>query len=536
MLFRSLKTGNNVISIEAQNATGGISRYITIDAIAQSGNTLVLTVDNFQSPTKNSSITLKGTVTPGVDSVAVNGAAAVVTDGTWSKVVTLTAGINNFLVTASKAGFSTAANSVNIMMDDVAPVLESGKVFMMSNGKTTLQPVQTITGTVKDASPCTVTVSVNGIIQATAPVNDGLFSLPATLSLGLNTLSIVATDVAGNVSLPLKRTVTYEPKSARLVVNIPNNTVVVSGSDPQYSFTFSAPAGYTATVNANNAPATKLVAAAADQSGRVVWTATVNSLVAGINLVEVSIVNAAEPAKVSTIARTVIYTTASPFIAITSPPQDITTAKKSVIVIGKSTAGSVVTALVNGELTQVGVNDNGDFSLIVNFTTAGRYEIAVTATDSNGISSNSYRTLIYDNVVPKVSFNKSTHKYTAENGILYATDKDGNFVTTGVDGSGTTVLDVTNYQGADALNVFALSAGGESTRNGDLSPAGNKKGYVDITDVLKALRLSSGQEVATDDDLLSADLAITNGKPVLDGKIGNDDVITILHYAVGFGQ
>ena len=98
------------------------------------------------------------------------------------------------------------------------------------------------------------------------------------------------------------------------------------------------------------------------------------------------------------------------------------------------------------------------------------------------------------------------------------------------------MLDVTNYQGADALNVFALSAGGESTRNGDLSPAGNKKGYVDITDVLKALRLSSGQEVATDDDLLSADLAITNGKPVLDGKIGNDDVITILHYAVGFGQ
>ena len=532
----TLKNGTNVIAIEAQNATGGISRYITIDAIAQSGTPLVLTVDNFPSPTKSSSIILKGTVTDGVDSVTVNGVAAGVTGSTWSKAVTLTTGANNFLVTAQKVGFATASNSVNIMMDDVAPLLETSKLFMMSNGKTTAQPIQTVTGRVTDASPCTVTVTVNGVTQSTAPVNDGLFSLPVTLSLGANTLSIVATDVAGNVSLPLKRTVTYEPKSAKLVVNIPNNAVVVAGSTPQYSFTFTAPAGYTATVTAAGAPAATLVAAPADQTGKVVWTASVNSLVSGINLVEVSIASNTDPTKVSTIARTVIYTTASPFVAITSPPQDITTTQKTFVVTGKSTPGSAITALVNGEVAQVGVNDSGDFALLVAFTATGRYEIVVTATDSNGISSTSYRTLVYSTVVPKISFNKATRKYTAENGILYAKDKDGNFVTTGVDGSGTATLDLSNYQGTDALNVFALGAGGDSTRNGDLSPAASKKGYVDITDVMKALRISSGLEVATDDDLLSADLATSNGKPVLDGKIGNDDVITILHFAVGFGQ
>lgn len=465
--------------------------------------------------------------------MTVNGESAVVADTAWSKTVTLKPGANNFIVVASKDGYSDGKASVNIAMDNAAPTLDARKIFMIADGSTTQTPVQTITGVLFDASPTTVTVTVNGQAQAQVPVNDGVYCLAITLALGKNVVAITATDVAGNASLPVQRTITYDPQAAAIVVNVPNNAAVTGSS---YTFSFTTPAGVTPTVTVNGLPATVTAvdAASATASGRLSWTATADSFVNGLNLIEISTVDAVDASKKSFTAKIVTYNPGLPSIAVTAPAQDATTAKKTVILSGKATAGAAVSALVNGQAVPVNVTDAGDFSLAVTFGDPGRYLVVVSATDADGNTSYGYRSLIYDTSVPTITFNKGARKYSATNGILYAKDKDGNFVTDGVVGSGTATLDVSNYNGSSVLNVFALSAGGNSSRNGDLSQV--KKGYVDISDALKALQFSIGMLQPTDEDLLYGDISTLNGKPVLDGKIRLDDVITILHKAVDGAQ
>ena len=524
----ALSVGANVITVQAANATGTISRSITVNVVAQTGTPVVLTVDSMQSPTRNSSITLTGTVTAGAGGVTVNDQPATVVGTAWNKTVTLQPGANNFIIVGSKDGYSDGKASLNIILDNVAPDLDPKKSFMLSDGATTQQPVQTLTGTVFDASPTTVTATVNGTVQAQVPVNDGIYSLPLTLTLGKNVIVVTAADVAGNVSKPIQRTITYDPQAAQLVVNVPNNAVLV-GSSSQYTFTFTAPAGVRPSVALNGMPVDVTGSAAVASSTDLLWTATAENFVAGLNLLEITGTDPLDAGKKSVIAKILTYTPGAPSVAVTTPAQDMTTAKGAVYLAGSATPGASVNVLVNGDVVPFTLSPNGDFYFTVTFTDVGTYAIVVSATDASG-TSYCYRSLIYDKSVPVITFNKSAKKYTVTNGILYAKDKDGNFVSAGVSGSGTGVLDVSGYAGSSPLNVFALGAGGDSSRNGDLSAV--KKGYADLTDALKALQFSLGAQQPTDEDLLYGDLATSNGKPVLDGKIRLDDVITILHKAV----
>jgi len=104
-----LSVGTNVVKVDAANATGSVSRTITINVIAQSGTPVILTVDSFQSPTKNSSITLKGTVTDGAKSVTLNNESATIAGTVWSKTVSLKQGLNNFMIVASKCPCQTVS-------------------------------------------------------------------------------------------------------------------------------------------------------------------------------------------------------------------------------------------------------------------------------------------------------------------------------------------------------------------------------------------------------------------------------------------
>ena len=520
----TLGVGSNALTVVAANATGTTSRSISINVIAQTGAPVVLTVDSFQSPTRNSTITLKGTVTDGATSVTVNGESATVAGTVWSKVVTLRPGANNFMIVGSKTGLSDGQTSVNIVNDNTPPELDSKKLYMLSDGDTTQQPVQTVTGAVSDDSPSTVTITVNDAVQGQVPVNDGIFRFPITLGLGKNVVVVTATDVAGNVSTPLQRTITYDPQAAEIVVNIPNNAVVAGSASAPYTFTFTTPVGVNPVVTVNGIVASVTAQPASGGSSTdVVWSATAGTFIAGLNLIEITTTDASDATKKSSAATLLIYSAGLPSIAVTVPAQDMTTAKNPVNLAGKATAGAKIAALVNGEAVPVTVSSNGDFFLTVTLDKVGSYVVVVSATDSNGSSSYSSRSLIYDKSVPVVTYNKSAKKYTVTNGILFAKDKDGNFVTSGITGSGTATLDVSNYHGASPLNVFALSAGGNSSRNGDLSAT--KKGYADVTDALKALQFANGEAQPTDEDLLYGDVLV-------DGSISLRDVVSILYRAV----
>ena len=584
----TLKIGSNVIPVVATGAssTSITSRSVTVNVIAQATTVdpVVLSINRYTSPTKESGLVLAGTITKcaagtGTPTVTVDGAAATVSGSVWSlPAVTLKSGTSNFLIKGATVGCSDSIASFNITLDNTLPLLT---VYTLSDGSTTQSPVQSISGTVTDASATTVSVKINNDEPIKVPVNDGVYSLPITLALGANSVNVTATDAVGNISIPNQRTLTYEPQIPVITVEIPSGAVIAPpppaavGSAPavQYSFLTTAPAGFKPIFWINgvlipesdivlaDAPVTKLVAktvAAAAAAGDVIWKVLVKTgLAAGLNNIEVKATapdpaNPTDPTKVivtETVAKTVNFSSELPAIAVTTPAQDITTASKTFTLIGTATPGTSVTALVNGIATQVNLATSGAFSLSVDFPAAGSYAATVSATDSNGNTSSSYRTLVYDPSVPSIAYDKVAKKYTASSGILYAKDINGNFISTGISGSGTRNLDVSGYTGTP-LNVFALSAGGNSSRDGDIACVVNtagactknsdgttkRKGYVDITDAMLALKFSLGTSTYTDENLLYGDVATTNGKPILDGKIRLDDVTSILYKAIGLNQ
>jgi hypothetical protein len=434
---------------------------------------------------------------------------------------------------------SDSTTSFNITQDTTPPQL---KVFMLSDGSTTQTPVQPVSGTVSDASATSVSLEINGVLQPAVPVSDGVFNLTATLALGTNTVALSASDAAGNQSTVERRTLRYDPTAPTLSVDIPSGAVVAPpapGSAHQYSFSTTAPAGYNVTFTVNGSStvynavevksAGKSVAADPATLADVTWTGNVDDLVPGLNQIEIKAADVTDPTKNSTVAKPLVYSADLPQVSVTQPLADLTTASKSYTVVGKTTAGNAVSALVNGSPAAVSVDATGLFALTVPFGAVGPYEISVSATDAGGNTSTCYRTLNYDPRVPAITVGSGGTRYSATNGILYAKDASGKFVA--APGSGTAALDLSAFA-PGTLNVYAISPGGNSSRDGDF----DRKGYVDIHDALKAIRFSLKAATPSEQDLLYGEVATQNGKPSLNRQIGPDDVITILHKAIGFGQ
>jgi hypothetical protein len=83
------------------------------------------------------------------------------------------------------------------------------------------------------------------------------------------------------------------------------------------------------------------------------------------------------------------------------------------------------------------------------------------------------------------------------------------------------------------LNIYALDAAGNSSRNGDIDGSG----MVDIADALKAMRIAVNLDpvpVANSQGLLRGDVApLLRGVSMPDGKIDMDDVLVILMKVTG---
>jgi len=98
------------------------------------------------------------------------------------------------------------ASGVTIVftVDTVAPTLD---VTSPADNSITNNPTCTVAGTTNDAMSSPVTVKINGVSATVAA--DGTFSKDITLTEGVNTLTIVATDTAGK-STTVTRTVTLD--------------------------------------------------------------------------------------------------------------------------------------------------------------------------------------------------------------------------------------------------------------------------------------------------------------------------------------
>ena len=153
------------------------------------------------------SITLDGTeYTTGITKTAITGG--------YSCSFTPASALDDGSHTASFAaddndGNSATAKTTTFTIDTVPPVLS---VTAPEDGAKTNVAALTVTGVTNDvtSSPVTLTVQLNsGTAEEVTVGQDGSFSKALTLATGVNTITVVATDMAGKSST-VTRTVTLD--------------------------------------------------------------------------------------------------------------------------------------------------------------------------------------------------------------------------------------------------------------------------------------------------------------------------------------
>ena len=197
---------DNMLEVVASDAAGNASDATVLTVTQDSSLPTPISVDPFVSPTADNPITLQGTTEAGAAVSIAGGASPVMAtaggDGRFSASVTLNANARNELHLTRAA--STVETIVTIVHDDIAPAAPD----LNPLASPTNQTAQTISGT----SEPNARIAVSGATSAAAGTADdaGAFSIPVTIAEdSTTTLSVIATDRAGNASAPSTMNVTH---------------------------------------------------------------------------------------------------------------------------------------------------------------------------------------------------------------------------------------------------------------------------------------------------------------------------------------
>lgn len=186
--------GNNTVTVRARDGAG-----LTTDSVRtvkRDTQSPVLTVtspaDNIY--TNQSQVTLAGTVSDlTAVTVNVNGTPVTVTAGAFLQAVSLANGLNVLTTSATDAVSHVTSVVRQVTRDTQAPTLT---ISAPDDQSTTTEATVVVSGHVTDTSPATVTA--NGTLLTVA--GNGDFSGSVSVSMGSNTIDVVATDAAGNTS------------------------------------------------------------------------------------------------------------------------------------------------------------------------------------------------------------------------------------------------------------------------------------------------------------------------------------------------
>ncbi|MBI2851678.1 MAG: hypothetical protein HYX84_01045 [Chloroflexi bacterium] len=214
-----LVEGANVITVRVVDAgvETTLTETATLDTVAPG-----VTLNAVTSPTRLASQLLSGTIESGAAvRVSVNGGApalATTTGATWSLGVNLNQGSNTAIVTAMDAAGNVASLSQQtIVLDTTPPVVSLSAVTTPTNLLSQVLSGSTEAGAL-------VNISVNSGVPAAATVTDAAWSYNATLIPGQNTVTVAATDAAGNAA-------TLQPAIINVTVQSPAilSTVLQAG-------------------------------------------------------------------------------------------------------------------------------------------------------------------------------------------------------------------------------------------------------------------------------------------------------------------
>lgn len=338
-----------------------------------------------------------------------------------------------------------------VVQDTVYPVLT---VSSPANGLVTAASSVTVSGTAADNVGIS-SLTVNGVSVTVG--SNGAFSRSVSLSAGQNTITVIATDTAGNKTT-VTRTVTRATAGPALNITSPSNGSVIRTSSVTVTGTVSDSVSPVASVTVNGVAAT---------ISNGTFTAAV-PLSEGANTLTAVAKNQVNLSTSKSVSVTRDMT--APVLNVTSPVNGLVTVAASVTVSGTvSDAVAVSQVKVNG--TAVTVN-NGAFSTTVNLS-AGVNTITVTATDTAGNSSAVTRTVSRATEGPKTAITSPSDGFLTNQNTITVTgtvsDSVSPVASVTVNGTavpvnnGTFTAAVSLSEGANTITVIAQNQVGLST-------------------------------------------------------------------------
>ncbi|MFA5832146.1 MAG: RHS repeat-associated core domain-containing protein [Bacteroidota bacterium] len=440
-----LNEGANAISVVAIDAAGNnatVTRTVIKDAIPP---TVVLYSPASDTLTKQSSITINGTVADSaVITVTFNGDTVIVgSDGSYSGNVQLNEGKNIITIIATDAAENSTTVTRTVTMDSTPP---SMTVSDPTEGIITIQNSVAVSGTVNDST--TVTVVMNG---DTVEVNSGTFTHSVTLNEGHNIITIVATDGAGNLTT-LTRTVIKDSQNPSLTVVNPENGIIVNQNSIVVSGTVFDSTIVVLTVNGTSV----LI----DSTGSFNLSF---GLVEGLNNITITATDAA--GNISTIIRTIILDSQSPLLIITSPANNLITNQTSVTISGSFSDSNEVVMSVNGNIVLHDGNGNFTTSVVLS---EGTNTITIESIDAAGNISTEMRTVILDTVQPTLVVTSPNNSLLTQNSLITVngTVNDSSFVTITINGNAVTAINgiyssqVALNEGSNTIIIVVTDAAG----------------------------------------------------------------------------
>ena len=338
------------------------------------------------------------------DGTTLLGTAVVAADGTWSITVptALTDGTHNFQLTATDpVGNTSAPTTLPVTIDTSAPAAPVAALAAASDSGTlgdgiTSDNTPTLTGTGTPGDTITVKDAAGNVI-ATAVVNaSGNWSATPSAALpdGLNTLSITATDPAGNTSpataLPLTIDTTAPAAPAAVLATVSDSGTLGDSKTNDTTPTLSGTGEPNATITVKDANGNVIATATVAANGT--WSATpATALPNGLNALSVTATDPAGNVSQPTPLPITIDTTApnAPAAALASS-SDTGIVGDAVTADTTPTLTGVAQKIINpaGSQTDPANFRNLEAGDLVDITIGGVTVHAVVGTNTNGFSYN----------------------------------------------------------------------------------------------------------------------------------------------------
>jgi bacillopeptidase F len=254
-----------------------------------------------------------------------------------------------------------------VIADRIAPALVVSAP--LDSTITNLKSIS-VSGTVKDST--TVSVTINGnIVHAV----NGSFTSMVVLVEGMNKITVVAADAAGNTS-SIVRSVRLYTQPPVCVIQSPNDSLITKTSSIAVSGTVSDSTAVALTINGSSVPVS---------NGS--FNTTVN-LAEGTNKIAIVVTDAA--GNKTTISRTVIVDRIAPTLVILSPLDSTSVNLSSIIISGTVKDSTAVSVTISGKIVPV---FNGSFNTTLALN-EGTNKITIAATDAAGNQTTATRIVI----------------------------------------------------------------------------------------------------------------------------------------------